>query len=237
MSRWIGLSLIILAACANVSAQESQEKVSRAKMIISEDSWDFGFIPSHSFVSHTYRIRNIGKDYLIIERVRLTCGCTTAPLNKDKLAPGESTDLLVTFNSGKYVGPVRKGLYIVSNDSSYPGRSIDFSAVVAGKNPIATVTPEAIEFDSIQASGNEKKHIKLDNFSGSELKVSLIENPQDYLMISIKRNRLEPGGSTQVEVKLRDNLEPGLLKTSFTLQLESGQKLRVTIPVKAFIKG
>ena len=106
--------------------------------------------------------------------------------------------------------------------------------MVASKNPIATITPEAIEFDSISTAG--KKYIKLDNFSGGKLKVSLIDNPNDYLKVKIKNKKLEPHQSTQIEVELRKNIQPGWLKTSFTLKLEGIQKIRTTIPVKAFIK-
>jgi hypothetical protein len=239
MTKWMGLFLAILLTLfsnTNISAQETPPEPSHAKMTISENSWDFGFIPQQSFVSHIYKITNEGKDSLIIQRVRPACGCTAAPLKKDKLAPGESTDLLVTFNSGKYAGPTRKGIYITSNDSLYPGRSIEFSAVVGDKNPTVTITPEAIEFDSILTGKGERKYIKLANFSGGKLKVSLIDNPNGYLKIKIKDKELASQGSTQIEVRLKENIEPGWLKTSFTLELEGSQKTRVTIPVKALIK-
>lgn len=242
MSRWIGLPIgllvvVVLFFGTIVLAQEAPPKPSRAKMTISENSWDFGYIPQQSFVSHIYKITNEGKESLLIDRVRPACGCTAAPLKKDKLAPGESTDLLVTFNSGRYTGQARKGIYITSNDSLYPGRSIEFSATVADKNPIATVTPEAIEFDSMQATKGEKKYVKLDNFSGGKLKISLIDNPNSYLKIKIKDKELPSQGSTQIEVRLREKIEPGWLKTSFTLELDGSQKTRVTIPVKALIKA
>ena len=236
MSKWLNLFLIILLFSTNLLAQEIPQKVSQAKMAISEDIWDFGFIPQKAYVSHIYKIKNEGKDSLIIQRVRPSCGCTTAPLKKDKLAPKESTDLLVTFNSGRYTRLVKKGIYITSNDSLYPGRNISFSAVVAGKNPIATITPQAIEFDSIRADKDDKRYIKLDNFSGDELKISLIDNPNNYLKIKIKDKKLESHQSTQIEVKLKEDTEPGWLKTSFTLELEGAQKIKATIPVKAFIK-
>jgi len=241
MSRWIGLPIgllvVVLFFSTIILAQETLLKPSHAKMAISENTWDFGYIPQQAFVSHIYKITNEGKDSLLIDRVRPACGCTAAPLKKDKLAPGESTDLLVTFNSGRYTGQARKGIYITSNDSLYPGRSIEFSATVADKNPIATVTPEAIEFDSMQATKDQRKYVKLDNFSGGKLKISLIDNPNSYLKIKIRDRELQSQGSTQIEVRLREKIEPGWLKTSFTLELEGSQKTRVTIPVRALIKA
>lgn len=236
MHKWFGVLIIIVLFGANLSAQQpATPKPSQAKMTISENMWDFGYIPQSSFVSHVYKITNVGRDSLIIEKVRPSCGCTAAPLKKDKLAPKESTDLFVTFNSGRFAGPVGKGIYITSNDSAMPGRSITFSATVGDKNPIATLTPQSVEFDSIRAPKDNKKYIKLENFSGNKLNILLLDNPGGFLKIKIKDLQLQANQSTQIEVALNKGLEPGWLKTSFTLQLDGSQKVKTTIPVKAFI--
>jgi len=236
MFKWFSFLAITVLCSASLSAQSTPQKTSRAKMTISENVWDFGYIPQSSSVLHIYRITNVGKDSLFIEKVRPSCGCTAAPLKKDKLAPKESTDLFVTFNSGKFNGPVGKGIHITSNDSTLPaGRSITFSAIVGDKNPIATLNPQSVEFDSIRTQKDNRRYIKLDNFSGNKLNVSLLDNPGGFLKIKIKDQQIGANQSTQVEVRLRENLEPGWLKTSFTLQLDGGQKVRATIPVKAFI--
>ena len=85
MLKKLGLFLIIvLLININPLAQEVPKKPSRAKMTISENVWDFGFVPQKSPVSHIYKITNEGRDTLIIERVRPSCGCTAAPLKKNK---------------------------------------------------------------------------------------------------------------------------------------------------------
>ena len=61
-------------------------------------------------------ITNAGTSPLTIKEVRTSCGCTSAPLDKDSLAPGESTNLNVTLNLPGGNGPVEKYITIITNE-------------------------------------------------------------------------------------------------------------------------
>lgn len=93
--------------------------------VISADttSVDFGLIDGEERVSHIFRITNTGDEPLMIMSVYSDCGCTTSDYSKDPVAPGESTELRVTFNpKGRPAGYFTKLVRIRSNASMKPFR-------------------------------------------------------------------------------------------------------------------
>jgi len=61
-------------------------------------------------------VKNTGTEPLHITEVRPSCGCTSAPLDKDTLAPGESTVLRVSLNLPQQNGPISKYVTIRTNE-------------------------------------------------------------------------------------------------------------------------
>jgi rhodanese-related sulfurtransferase len=74
---------------------------------VDEPDYDFGEIGQGYMVKHTFILRNTGDETLDIVRVRTTCGCSTAALPTNQLAPGDSVPLevlvLVDYGSTKHV--------------------------------------------------------------------------------------------------------------------------------------
>ncbi len=64
----------------------------------------------------TFVVKNAGDQELEITRVRAGCSCTKVDLKKDKLAPGESTEMTGVLTTKGIEGPVQKGIILTSND-------------------------------------------------------------------------------------------------------------------------
>ena len=86
------------------------------KISVQPMKYDFGNIVQGEKVSHIFTITNTGGSELDIMNIRTSCGCTAAKPGKNKLAPNESTDLKVEFNSTYKSGKQVKYVDIVSND-------------------------------------------------------------------------------------------------------------------------
>jgi len=83
-------------------------------------SHDFGDLKQQQTVSTTVTVTNNGAGLLQIENVEADCGCTIPTLEKYSLAPGESTEITIEFNSKKFNGKVRKVVHIETNDPLNP---------------------------------------------------------------------------------------------------------------------
>ncbi len=99
--------------------------------IIGGDTYDWKEVKvSQSPLKAEVQLKNEGNELLKIEEVRPGCGCTTAPLDKNELQPGEVATLNITFNVGSYTGSVSKSILIRSNDPQKPRRYFEIRANV-----------------------------------------------------------------------------------------------------------
>ncbi|MBC7098863.1 DUF1573 domain-containing protein, partial [Candidatus Bipolaricaulota bacterium] len=67
--------------------------------------YDFGQVTEGYVVKHTFLITNVGDAPARFTYPPITsCGCTTAPLPRQELPPGESMEIPVLFDSSGYGG-------------------------------------------------------------------------------------------------------------------------------------
>ncbi len=92
------------------------------KIVVDQAVYDFGEIKEGTIVTHAFVIRNEGTDPLVFtRRPYSSCGCTVAALPKEVLLPGESLELVATFDSTGFGGRhVRKEIRVYSNDPENP---------------------------------------------------------------------------------------------------------------------
>lgn len=107
----------------------------KPKIEVAPESYDFGDVKYGDKVDYTFRVKNSGGADLEILKVSTSCGCTTAEISKEKIAPGEEAELRVKFNSaamgevGAY-GEQKRIIYIKSNDPPSPQKEINIKANV-----------------------------------------------------------------------------------------------------------
>jgi len=77
-----------------------------------------GSLTKQQTVQYRVPIRNTGDKTLVITSVRPQCGCTTAPLERDTLKPGEETGMNITLTLPAGSGVIDKYVTVYSNDSA-----------------------------------------------------------------------------------------------------------------------
>ena len=228
------LLFFILLTGVSTSAQKGE--LSRAKISFSETMWDFGYVPKTGRVSHTYQIKNIGQDTLIIVKVRTSCGCATTPLSKQRLAPNETADMKVIFNPTKIVvGETTKKLQVISNDPNNPFAEVQFTAKIEKSNSLVKITPTGINFDTVSQGTEDVRTLTIENISGEKLSMQLIEGPGDNVDLDLESKSLKPGESIQITLKLKKEAASGNLHTSLTLDFEGSKIARVSIPISGVV--
>jgi hypothetical protein len=95
--------------------------------VVGGDTVDWGRVPPQ-VLKKTILITNSGGDTLKIAKVQPSCGCTTAPLDKNVLAPGDTARVSVSVDVASHSGPIQKSLTITSNDSTRPDVHITLKA-------------------------------------------------------------------------------------------------------------
>lgn len=80
-----------------------------------ETEFNFGDITQGDVVEHTFKFKNTGTQPLVIERVDVTCGCTTPAWTKEPIMPGKTGYVTAKFNSAGKLGQQKKAITIHSN--------------------------------------------------------------------------------------------------------------------------
>ncbi len=97
-----------------------------------EESHDFGTINEGDIVEHNFEFTNTGDAPLIITSANGSCGCTVPNPPKDPIAPGETAEIQVKFNSDGKTGNQQKTVTINANTVP-PVKTLRISAQVTPK--------------------------------------------------------------------------------------------------------
>ena len=89
-------------------------------------------------VAH-FKYKNTGDKPVKITSVHPSCGCTTAALAKDVVAPNESGEITATFNIGDRTGVQRKTITVMTDDQSAPNTVLTLNATIPQVLQIAPV--------------------------------------------------------------------------------------------------
>lgn len=225
MATLLPILLLFAAALIALPAQAAP------RLTLDEIDYNFGIIPQHSRVSHTFWLRSTGDDTLRIFKVVPGCGCTKAPLEKSVLAPGDSTRLEIIFSSGRYKGTVTKRPTIQSNANPGSQRIVIRSTVVEDSEDTSplVITPARVFLDEIDGSTFS---LELKNVSGSPLDLTLIDVPEFITGIDVPE-QVPAGGTVTATVEvISAELSPVLAK-SLTIFANGDSGGRYSIPIAA----
>ena len=95
-------------------AQDSTTIVLGPALSLDKMEHDYGTIDQHENGDCVFLITNTGSEPLIISNCKGSCGCTVPSWPEKPIAPGETAELKVHYNTAK-VGPINKKVTVSSN--------------------------------------------------------------------------------------------------------------------------
>jgi hypothetical protein len=168
--------------------------------IVPGSEFDFGRVYKGTKAKHSLLVKNTGTDTLNITDVSAQCGCTATLMSKRAIAPNESADLSITFNTAEYDGKVMKHVYVSSNDTSASDLEIEFTAYVVQS---LTPDPAAVTFMVSKADSTYTSSLTLTNSTPDAIHILSVTSVFDGLQTRLFKNELMPGEQTEMQVSLR----------------------------------
>ena len=113
--------LIMIACCffaANVFGQAPAraENPNAPEISFEKIEHDFGTKPLNSDVEYEFTFTNTGKEPLIIQNCRATCGCTVPVCPNEKpVLPGEKGSIKVRYSTTSYAHPFDRSFTVTTN--------------------------------------------------------------------------------------------------------------------------
>lgn len=152
---------LILAAAGLLAAvapgvQASAVDASDIEFVATEH--DFGSIMDVHSYDTVFRFANNGTSPLVIEQVKAGCGCTTPALEKKVFAPGESSEIAVTFKP-RGGGRQTKRITVYTNDPEEPVVTL---AIKADITPFITATPRMVRFQNARTGAGQQAVVQLE---------------------------------------------------------------------------
>lgn len=86
-----------------------------AKIQYTNMEYDFGTVKDGAVVEHTFTFKNTGDVPLIIQNATATCGCTVPKKPEKPIAPGETGEIQVRFDSSNKPGVQNKTVTVTAN--------------------------------------------------------------------------------------------------------------------------
>lgn len=106
-----------------------------------KDDHNYGDVPFEGNGTYSFKFTNTGSEPLMISDAKGSCGCTVPSWPRTPIAPGESSNIDVTYDT-KRVGPISKSVTIMSNAVNTPVKVIRISGtVLAGPDVDQPVPP------------------------------------------------------------------------------------------------
>lgn len=114
----------------------------QGKLILEKETHDFGLIAEGTEASYVFRVKNVGKDPVILTGVQASCGCTTPTWTKEPILPGKIGMIKAVYNSTGRPGPFYKSITVTSNNSEEPTHTLYIKGEVTLKDLKSNYTAE-----------------------------------------------------------------------------------------------
>ncbi|MCW8804855.1 MAG: DUF1573 domain-containing protein [Ignavibacteriaceae bacterium] len=192
-------------------------------LILQQSSFDFGDIKQGDKVSHTFVISNGGGDLLKISDVKASCGCTAAAPDKRELAPGESTNLVVTFNSTGRMGKQSKTVRIYSNDPKNPEMQLSITGNVVSASEMSSGVPTIYfgetqhDFGKVNEGDKVNYTFNFANKGSSVLTIKDIKTSCGCTAALLSQDSLAPGKDGTIKVELDTKNRSGKMSRTVTI--------------------
>ena len=122
------VNLLFLFVIAQAISQEMGPQINFKTMTI-----DYGTIENNSNGERIFIFSNSGNAPLIIKNVQSSCGCTVPKKPKGPIAPGESSEIIVRYDTNRR-GPFRKTITITTNVKVNPILALKIKGIVLPKS-------------------------------------------------------------------------------------------------------
>lgn len=197
----------------------------------SEKNWG-KVMKSQGPLHTTIKIKNSGDKLLEIYGVKPGCGCTTAPIDKRLLDPGDVATVDVTLKIDKDNGPITKGIEFTTSDPVNDRISYMLKANV--KVPI-DLFPSFFNMGAVEINKPSNRKVVISNHTQESIKVVDLIEPGGDITINFKKGTvLKPGSHTAIEAEITTSTK-GTFDEKVILKTNSKNHPTIEIPIRGIV--
>jgi len=200
---------------------------------VSPESYDFGITVPNSIIVHKAWIKSSGTDTVRVEKVSTGCTCTSMPLEKDKIAPGDSVQVEIRWNTNRMRGPSKQYPRIYYKNSEKELR-LALTAIfvnVPDSNLSVTAWPFRFELGRLPDRSIDSIEFRIKNNSAKDIEVYLASHEIEQCELQLPK--ILPAHSNSFGfIKIKPEHLGEEFEDSYTLKFSHDVKHVLTIPVR-----
>lgn len=207
------------------------------KIFMPETEFNWGKVCQNRTVNHTFWIKSVGDDTLIIKKVVPGCGCTKAPLEDSVLAPGDSTRLDIFFSTKSYRGYVTKKPYLETNIGEEITYLKIYSLLIAEpENDLPLyLNPQYIDVSQYTEKPRRKASFLIENRGDSDFKLTLVDWGRDFFDVQLP-DGVKAGETVEGSILVHEDKVPYDFNLSLTFAINDTEETRYTLPIERKVR-
>ncbi|MEQ8238533.1 MAG: DUF1573 domain-containing protein [Cyclobacteriaceae bacterium] len=109
---------------------DSQVQMTKSKLVFDKSIHDFESAYVGEELMTSFTLTNFGEGTLSIKDIQTNCACTSAYINEKNIKPGQSTSMIVTFDTSGRRGRQYKMITVFSNDPEAPAQTVSLKVLL-----------------------------------------------------------------------------------------------------------
>ncbi|MBD3402109.1 DUF1573 domain-containing protein [candidate division GN15 bacterium] len=193
-------------------------------------SHNFGHVALDFTVIAEYPIFNEGAETYTIDSVRANCDCSHAFAIDTVLAPGDTTQVRLSFTTTNFFGPNNKQLVVYTSDPDHPKMTFFYLATVG--QWLKGLKPDPVSLFFLPP--HKSKSISLTNNGFSRIELAFAGTPDSLFDVNITSDLARRGEQVSAEIVPFADLSAGTYLTNarFQVTVPEQEPVFLTIPVK-----
>lgn len=203
------LTILSITQALSQPGQHDQKLTPQAVFV--ETIHDAGTVEAGTDLTHTFKIKNVGKADLLIQDVKPSCGCILTEFTK-LIPPGEEGHVVLTTKTPILRSTVQATAWIYTNDPAHPEVLLGMKAIT---HPLIDVLPSPSLSLQVNVGQAAVGKLTLVNRDTSPLSIEALElNNNDY---SAQLRTLEKGQRYEITVTLGPRDSEGTVAALLTI--------------------
>jgi hypothetical protein len=195
--------------------------------------FDLGKIDRGTMATKRLILKNIGTEKLDLGTVEVSCGCTGTVVSNKELKPGDTTSLLITFNSRNFNGAVHKSVTINSNAADAPRTVVEFTATVIED---LSFSPMQFYFKDAEVGRKSVATIKVKNESTKDQLITGYRTQVENFIIKYPPKKIPPGESMDITAEFTPKTAKPVLSDGVFITTSSQSQSEVYIYIFGNVK-
>lgn len=199
----------------------------------SSEEFNFGLSISNTVLVHRIWLKSVGTDTAKITNISTGCSCTTMPLSRKEIAPGDSLEVDILWDIKGTMGIIRRYPRVFYEGAKDPVLVTmqGYAQNVPDSNLFVSIWPYKFEFGKHASKSVDSIAFRIKNTTVQTLHASLISHVLRECELVIPES-ISPKSEAVGYIKVRPEYLDKEFESSITVKFSLDDKTFISVPVR-----